>query len=99
MESVSISSSITGAAGDPYEDFIAAASPEPGEPWIEDEMETLSINYTSGTTGRPKGVMIHHRGGDLNAVGELLATGLAFDSKYLGALPMVPRKRRGVPRG
>jgi len=78
----------TGAAGDPYEDFLAAASPEPGEPWIEDEMETLSINYTSGTTGRPKGVMIHHRGGYLNAVGELLETGLSFDSKYLWTLPM-----------
>ena len=78
----------TGAAGDPYEDFLAAASPEPGEPWIEDEMETLSINYTSGTTGRPKGVMIHHRGGYLNAVGELLETGLSFDSTYLWTLPM-----------
>ena len=80
----------TGAAGDPYEDFLAAASPEPGEPWIEDEMETLSINYTSGTTGRPKGVMIHHRGGYLNAVGELLETGLSFDSTYLWTLPMFP---------
>ena len=78
----------TGAAGDPYEDFLAPASPEPGEPWIEDEMETLSINYTSGTTGRPKGVMIHHRGGYLNAVGELLETGLSFDSTYLWTLPM-----------
>ena len=53
----------TGAPGDPYEDFLAAASPEPCEPWIEDEYETISINYTSGTTGRPKGVMVHHRGG------------------------------------
>src|SRR5439155_1348945 len=75
-------------AGDPYEDFLAAASPEPGEPWIEDEMETLSINYTSGTTGRPKGVVIHHRGGYLNALGELLETGLSFDSTYLWTLPM-----------
>src|SRR6267143_2651817 len=78
----------TGVAGDPYEDFLAAASPEPGEPWIEDEMETLSINYTSGTTGRPKGVMIHHRGAYLNAVGELLETGLSFDSRYMWTLPM-----------
>jgi long-chain acyl-CoA synthetase len=46
----------TGAAGDPYEDFLALASPEPGETWLEDEFETISINYTSGTTGRPKGV-------------------------------------------
>ena len=78
----------TGAPGDPYEDFLAAASPEPVEPWIEDEMETISINYTSGTTGRPKGVMIHHRGAYLNAVGELLETGLSFDAKYLWTLPM-----------
>jgi len=78
----------TGAAGDPYEDFLAAASPEPCEPWIEDEMETVSINYTSGTTGRPKGVMIHHRGAYLNAIGEMLETGLSFDSTYLWTLPM-----------
>src|SRR5215470_6246590 len=78
----------TGAPGDPYEDFLAAASPELVEPWIEDEMETISINYTSGTTGRPKGVMIHHRGAYLNAIGELLETGLSFDSTYLWTLPM-----------
>ena len=78
----------TGAAGDPYEDFLAAASPEPCEPWIEDEMETVSINYTSGTTGRPKGVMIHHRGAYLNAIGEMLETGLSFDATYLWTLPM-----------
>src|SRR5437762_6951088 len=47
----------TGAPGDPYEDFLAQGSPEPCAPWIEDEYETISINYTSGTTGRPKGVM------------------------------------------
>ena len=78
----------TGATGDPYEDFLAAASPEPGEPWLEDEYETLSINYTSGTTGRPKGVMIHHRGAYLNAIGEILETGMTFDAKYLWTLPM-----------
>ena len=47
----------TGAAGDPYEDFLAAGSPEPVASWLAHEEETLSINYTSGTTGRPKGVM------------------------------------------
>ncbi len=78
----------TGAPGDPYEDFLAAASPEPCEPWLEDEYETISINYTSGTTGRPKGVMVHHRGAYLNALGETLETGLTFESKYLWTLPM-----------
>ena len=40
----------TGAAGDPYEDFLASASPDQPESWLEDEEETISINYTSGTT-------------------------------------------------
>jgi len=78
----------TGAGGDPYEDFLAAQSPEPCEPWIADEMETISINYTSGTTGRPKGVMIHHRGAYLNAMGEVVETGMGFEAKYLWTLPM-----------
>ena len=62
----------TGSPGDPYEDFLAGASPEVCESWLEDEYETISINYTSGTTGRPKGVMVHHRGAYLNAIGETL---------------------------
>ena len=78
----------TGAAGDPYEDFLAAQSPLPGEPWIEDELETISINYTSGTTGRPKGVMVHHRGAYLNALGETIETGMTFEATYLWTLPM-----------
>ena len=78
----------TGAPGDPYEDFLAAQSPEPCEPWTEDEFETISINYTSGTTGRPKGVMIHHRGAYLNAIGEVLETGMTFESTYMWTLPM-----------
>ena len=78
----------TGSAGDPYEDFLAAGSPEPCEPWIEDEMETISINYTSGTTGRPKGVMIHHRGAYLNAIGETIETAMTADAKYMWTLPM-----------
>src|SRR4030095_16403699 len=72
----------------PYEDFLAAQSPEPVEPWIEDEYETISINYTSGTTGRPKGVMVHHRGGYPHALGETIETGMTFDATYLWTLPM-----------
>jgi fatty-acyl-CoA synthase len=78
----------TGAPGDPYEDFLAAQSPRPLEPWTEDEYETISINYTSGTTGRPKGVMVHHRGAYLNALGEVIETGMTFESTYLWTLPM-----------
>jgi fatty-acyl-CoA synthase len=78
----------TGEAGDPYEDFLAGGAPEPVESWLEDEQETISINYTSGTTGRPKGVMYSYRGVYLNALGELIESGMSFDTRYLWTLPM-----------
>ena len=78
----------TGAPGDPYEDFLAAGTPEPLASWLTDEEETISINYTSGTTGRPKGVMYSHRGAWVNAVGEVIETGMSFDTRYLWTLPM-----------
>jgi fatty-acyl-CoA synthase len=78
----------TGSAGDPYEDFLAQGTPGPVESWLEDEEETIAINYTSGTTGRPKGVMYTYRGAYLNAIGEVLETGMTFDSRYLWTLPM-----------
>src|SRR5437870_12743 len=78
----------TGAVGDPYEEFLATGSPDPVESWLDDEDETISINYTSGTTGRPKGVMYSHRGAWLNAVGEVIEAHMSFDTKYLWALPM-----------
>jgi fatty-acyl-CoA synthase len=78
----------TGAPGDPYEDFLATGAPDPVESWLEDEEETISINYTSGTTGRPKGVMYSHRGAYLNALGEIIETGMSFDTRYLWTLPM-----------
>jgi fatty-acyl-CoA synthase len=55
---------------------------------IDDEDSVISINYTSGTTGRPKGVMYTHRGAYLNALGELLHSGFTSDSVYLWTLPM-----------
>jgi fatty-acyl-CoA synthase len=78
----------TGRAGDPYEDFLAGGSAEPVESWLEDEEEPISINYTSGTTGRPKGVMYTHRGAYLNALGEIIETNLQPDSAYMWTLPM-----------
>jgi fatty-acyl-CoA synthase len=78
----------TGAPGDPYEDFLATGSPEPVASWLEDEEETICINYTSGTTGRPKGVMYSARGAYLNAIGEVLETAMTSDARYLWTLPM-----------
>lgn len=78
----------TGNADDPYEQFLAVGSPVFVEEALTDEEETISINYTSGTTGKPKGVMVTHRGGYLNALGEIIETGMNFESVYLWTLPM-----------
>ena len=78
----------TGAPGDPYEDFLAAASPAMPTSWLEHEEETISINYTSGTTGRPKGVQYTYRGAYLNALNEVIHAGLSPDAVYLWTLPM-----------
>ena len=78
----------TGVPGDPYEDFLARGAPGPVESWLEDEEEPIAINYTSGTTGRPKGVVYSHRGSYLNAIGELIESGMGFDTRYLWTLPM-----------
>lgn len=78
----------TGGLDDPYEQFLASGSVEPVESWLENEEEPISINYTSGTTGRPKGVVYTHRGAYLNALGEIIETHMSFDSVYLWTLPM-----------
>ena len=78
----------TGEAGDPYEDYLAEGSPEPVEGVLEDEEETISINYTSGTTGQPKGVMYTHRGAYLSALGNVIELGMGYGTKYLWTLPM-----------
>jgi fatty-acyl-CoA synthase len=75
-------------AGDDYERFLAGASPERPASWLEDEEETLSINYTSGTTGRPKGVQFTYRGAYLNALSEALVARLGPECVYLWTLPM-----------
>lgn len=78
----------TGSPTDPYELFLASGSPEPVKSWLEDEEETISINYTSGTTGNPKGVMYTYRGAYLNALAEVIETGMNSSSVYLWTLPM-----------
>ncbi|HXI95146.1 MAG TPA: AMP-binding protein [Candidatus Acidoferrum sp.] len=78
----------TGVPGDPYEEFLAGASPVRPASWLEHEEETISINYTSGTTGRPKGVQYTYRGAYLNAMSEVIVAGMGTDSAYLWTLPM-----------
>jgi fatty-acyl-CoA synthase len=66
------------------------ATTEPVEhpTFVTDEWQPICLNYTSGTTGRPKGVVYHHRGAYLNTLGNLLALGLNQRSVYLWTLPM-----------
>jgi fatty-acyl-CoA synthase len=78
----------TGVPPDPYEEFLAGASPARPASWLEHEEETISINYTSGTTGRPKGVQYTYRGAYLNALSEVIVAGMGTDSAYLWTLPM-----------
>jgi fatty-acyl-CoA synthase len=73
--------------GPEYEAFLAGASPDPLDWPLDDEDEVITIDYTSGTTGRPKGVMYTHRGAYLNSLGELLETKMTSDSVYLWTLP------------
>ena len=78
----------TGAPGDPYEDFLAGGFPERCEVPVADEEQLISINYTSGTTGRPKGVMYTHRSTYLNSLMEALESHLRPDSVLLWVVPM-----------
>jgi fatty-acyl-CoA synthase len=78
----------TGTVGDPYEDFLASGSPASLPTSLEDEEETISINYTSGTTGPPKGVQWTHRGTYLQTLGHVIEVGLTAESVFLWTVPM-----------
>ncbi len=71
-----------------YEGFLGEGTAEPVPLPDVDERGPISINYTSGTTGQPKGVLYHHRGAFLNAMAEIVELGLRPESVYLWTLPM-----------
>jgi fatty-acyl-CoA synthase len=71
-----------------YEAFIHDGDPDYAWRWPEDEWTACSLNYTSGTTGNPKGVVYHHRGAFLNAIGNLMVWGMQQHPMYLWTLPL-----------
>jgi len=71
-----------------YEALLAEGDPEESGVLPDDEWAAISLNYTSGTTGNPKGVVYHHRGAYLNAMSNVLAWDLGHHPVYLWTLPM-----------
>ncbi|MBM3618900.1 MAG: acyl-CoA synthetase [Alphaproteobacteria bacterium] len=71
-----------------YEALLAEGDPEFDWHWPENEWDAISMNYTSGTTGDPKGVVYNHRGTFLNAMGNATAWGMTHHPVYLWTLPM-----------
>ena len=71
-----------------YEALLGEGDPEYVYRLPEDEWQAISLNYTSGTTGKPKGVVYHHRGAYLNAVSNILEWAMPHHPVYLWTLPM-----------
>ncbi len=71
-----------------YEEFTSGGNPEFAWAMPEDEWDAISLNYTSGTTGDPKGVVYHHRGAHLMGYANVLAAGMLRHPVYLWTLPM-----------
>jgi fatty-acyl-CoA synthase len=71
-----------------YEDFVASGDPDYAHAPPSDEWDAISLNYTSGTTGDPKGVVYHHRGAYLLALGNVLTGDMGRHPVYLWTLPM-----------
>ena len=71
-----------------YEDFVNEGDPDFAWAMPDDEWDAISLNYTSGTTGDPKGVVYHHRGAHLLAMGNVMTCGMRQHPVYLWTLPM-----------
>ncbi|BBT39941.1 acyl-CoA synthetase [Pseudomonas putida] len=71
-----------------YEALLAEGDPAFAWEWPDDEWQAISLNYTSGTTGNPKGVVYHHRGAYLNALGNQMTWSMGQHPVYLWTLPM-----------
>jgi fatty-acyl-CoA synthase len=71
-----------------YEEFLAQGDPEFAWQLPADEWDAIALNYTSGTTGNPKGVVYHHRGAATNAISNILEWDMAKHPVYLWTLPM-----------
>jgi fatty-acyl-CoA synthase len=71
-----------------YEEFLAEAPIDGDLPPLEDEWDAIALNYTSGTSGRPKGVIYHHRGSYLMTLGTVAGWGLPAHPRYLYCVPM-----------
>jgi fatty-acyl-CoA synthase len=71
-----------------YEALLAEGDPEYAWQPPDDEWRAITLNYTSGTTGHPKGVVYHHRGAYLLAMGNVVSAGLSGNSVYLWTVPM-----------
>jgi len=84
----SLSLSFNGLTVTDYEAFLETGESPMPDPHVPDEESLMCINYTSGTTGFPKGVMYTYRGGYLNALGEIMEYGLNESSVYLWTVPM-----------
>ncbi len=74
--------------GTDYEALLSEGDPAAEWAMPDDEWRPIALNYTSGTTGNPKGVVYHHRGAFLNAIGNAITFGLDRHSVYLWTLPM-----------
>ena len=71
-----------------YEALLATGSADFEWLWPDDEWGPISLNYTSGTTGNPKGVVYHHRGAYLNSLSNAIGLSLDHNTRYLWTLPM-----------